>query len=129
MGSGTELQWFESYLNKRKKFVSIKVHSSSLLEITLGVPQGSILGPLLPVFLLYINDLPLSSKFLSLLLLMIQLSFPLTKILTHLCGVPLWAPILLWAPTARAAPTRPQPATLSPDWPAHLPVLFSHWLM
>ena len=74
--TGTELQWFESYLTKRKQFVSIKNHSSSLLEISLGVPQGSILGPLL--FLLYINDLPLSSKFLSLLF-----ADDTTLVLTH----------------------------------------------
>lgn len=60
---GLALQWFTSYLQDRKQCVSIGNSVSSLQIITGGVPQGSILGPLL--FLLYINDIVNSSKVLQ----------------------------------------------------------------
>ena len=53
--------WFKSYLSIRKQFVSINGYDSGLAEINCGVPQGSVLGPLL--FLLYINDFNQAIKF------------------------------------------------------------------
>ena len=52
---GVMQRWFESYLSNRKQHVSIKNCSSSMSNITLGVPQGSVLGRVL--YLLYINDM------------------------------------------------------------------------
>ena len=57
---GNILKWFKNYLNERQQYVNVQGTESQIKCVTCGVPQGSIIGPLL--FTLYMNDMNNVSK-------------------------------------------------------------------
>ena len=66
---GTALDWFDNYLQNRLQVVSVDGSLSDHLDLSLGVPQGSVLGPLL--LIIFVTDLSFSIYRCKLVILLI----------------------------------------------------------
>ena len=76
---GNAIRLIKSYLTNRMQYIESNEQTSKMLPITIGVPQGSVLGPF--IFLVYINDLPNSCN--SEVLLFVDDAVLLCKDKTH----------------------------------------------
>ena len=81
---GKANDWLNSYLQGREQFVQVDEHRSNLLNITCGVPQGSVLGPKL--FIMSINDFCMFQRCLSLFYLQTISTF-LIKVMIYMYSV------------------------------------------
>ena len=54
--TGSTLNWFRSYLGGRRQAINVNSTLSDFKHVNTGIPQGSILGPIL--FIIYVNSLP-----------------------------------------------------------------------
>ena len=90
----TSLKWFASYLSERSQYVDYDGLHSSVRSIKTGLPQGSILGPLL--FMIYMNDINISGQnWILYYMLMIQLWHSLCVNLPIVMILPLTLSLML----------------------------------
>ena len=86
---GVALDWFRSYLSNRKQFVNFKDTKSDIRNVDCGVPQGSVIGPLLLLFIpmIYPKLVNIQNAY---SLLMIRLYFIAQSIVMNCTIIYLW---------------------------------------